>query len=97
MSGREELAKTLEGTIHLSSWAMIADALIADGWVKPRRVTTAEELDALPVGSVVLDLGNTPWQKTDVDFWESLERYNDNWSLAEHYAPLTVLHEGIGE
>ena len=32
-----------------------ADAVIADGWTKTRRITTAEELDALAFASVVLD------------------------------------------
>lgn len=31
--------------------------LIADAWSAMKQITTAEELDALPVGSVVLDLG----------------------------------------
>lgn len=35
----------------------IADRLIAAGYSKPRTITTAEELDALPVGSVVLHHG----------------------------------------
>lgn len=33
----------------------IADGLLADGWTKTRRITTAEELDALAFASVVLD------------------------------------------
>ena len=33
----------------------IADGLIAAGWTKPRIITTAEELDALPQWSAILD------------------------------------------
>ena len=33
----------------------LADELISAGYSKPRTITTAEELDALPSGSVVLD------------------------------------------
>lgn len=35
--------------------ARTADAILAAGYRKPRVVTTAEELDALPAESVVLD------------------------------------------
>ena len=34
---------------------VIADGLLAAGYRKPRTITTVEELDALPVGSVVMD------------------------------------------
>lgn len=33
----------------------LTDVILAAGYRKPRTVTTVEELDALPVGSVVLD------------------------------------------
>lgn len=32
----------------------VADAILAAGYRKPRTITTVEELDALPVGSVVI-------------------------------------------
>ncbi|MEA1796688.1 hypothetical protein [Rhodococcus qingshengii] len=32
---------------------LVARGLTADGWLKPRTVTSTSELDALPVGSVV--------------------------------------------
>lgn len=37
-----------------------ADAIIASGYRKPRTITTAEELDALAVGSVVLTATSRP-------------------------------------
>ena len=39
------------------NWNARADALILAGYVKPRVVTTVAELDALPVGAVLLDIG----------------------------------------
>ena len=33
----------------------LADVLLAAGYSKPRTITTVEELDALPFGSVVID------------------------------------------
>ncbi|KUM34577.1 hypothetical protein [Arthrobacter sp. EpRS71] len=38
---------------HRTDW-QLADAILADGYRKPRTITTAEELDALAVGSSVL-------------------------------------------
>lgn len=62
-------------------------------------VTTAEELDALPIGSVVLDAFQCAWQKTrDGDWqaglwratWDSMTGvYSEN--LSKNIAPLTVL------
>ena len=37
-------------------WPELADAILADGYRKPQQVTTIEELEALPPGSVVLSL-----------------------------------------
>ena len=37
-----------------SCWAEV-DAILAAGYRKPRQVTTVEELDALPDGSIILD------------------------------------------
>ena len=67
-----------------------AEHLIAEGWTKPRRVTTAAELDALAVGSVVLNDRGDAWR-----------RGGRNWYLAGAdggrkdvpYPPFTVLHE----
>ena len=43
---------------------------LLDNYRKPRVVTTAAELDALPVGSVVLPLGKfTAWQKGPSESW----------------------------
>lgn len=38
----------------------IAETLLAAGYSKPRTITTREELDALPSGSVILDSAGEP-------------------------------------
>lgn len=61
---------------------------------EPAVVTTAEELDALPVGSVVLESDGSAWQKTDVDYWErGGGGFDDGYGLALRGA-VTVLHVG---
>lgn len=82
--------------------ARTADAVLAAGYRKPRTITTTEELDALPVGSVVLRNGRAfqrfaphrvnafyeykAWQCTDGGFVRSTK---DGSSIL----PATVLHE----
>lgn len=41
----------------------VADRLRGAGWLKPRTVNSAAELDALPVNSVVVDASGTPRTK----------------------------------
>jgi hypothetical protein len=51
----------------------IVATIIAVGYCKPRTVTTVDELDALPVRSVVLDCDADAWQKvtqSGVGIWE---------------------------
>lgn len=79
-----------------------ADAILAAGYRKPRTITTTEELDALPVGSVVLRNGRAfqryklqpdvfgefqEWKCADGGFVRSSK---DGSSIL----PATVLHEG---
>lgn len=79
-----------------------ADAILAAGYRKPRTVTTAEELDALPVGSVVLDHAQPPcaWQKDgDGIWWFAMAHYRqgkDSARLAAQINGVTVLHRGQG-
>lgn len=81
----------------------IAAALLAAGYRKPRVVTTAEELDALPVGSVVLDDEGDPWHKQeDPDGSGAIWRVPgslllESIDLVGCYPTLTVLHEGVPE
>lgn len=81
----------------------VAERLIELGYRKPPIVTTAEELDALPVGSVVL-VGLDAWQKSDhyLDeedaLWWSLDESKYGATLARHaellHLTITVLHIG---
>ncbi|WP_159622699.1 hypothetical protein [Ruania rhizosphaerae] len=54
------------------------------------QITTAAELDALPVGSVVLDRDGDAWQKSSKWFCAA----PPEWSLHKlsHYLPATVLY-----
>lgn len=55
-----------------------------------REITTAEEMDALPVGAVVLDVTGWAWQRETVTRWRG-----DRGSTAApgvHLGPFTVLH-----
>lgn len=66
MSERDELAAKVQqastvvgrGIAKVTAWA-IANAILAAGYRRPREVTTAAELDALPVGSVVRSSAGT--------------------------------------
>lgn len=108
MSERDELARTLQFAKELAdpNWSLsvphIAKQAIARLVeiieAKPRTITTAEELDALPVGSILLDrTGDTArkflggWRTTVV------EPDGSAW-LSGHMEdadlPATVLHEG---
>jgi len=80
----------------------IADGLIAKGYAKPRTITTAEELDALPDGCVILDRGCVAWQKRDAGndpLWHAARNRTlrrDTGALAERL-PATVLYEPEAE
>ena len=56
---RDELAKVIHGAPALIAWEgqqhIIAASILAAGYTKPRQVSTVEELDALPVGSVAIE------------------------------------------
>lgn len=76
MSARDELADILWGTavadrvrdgkdlrlvpVVRAKAESAADAILAAGYRKPRTITTREELDALPSGSVILDATGEP-------------------------------------
>lgn len=78
--------------------ARTADAILAAGYRKPRQVTTVEELDALPNGTVVMDCHGEVARKLTYG-WRVLvsESGFDAWlsdPLEETYLPATVLHVG---
>ncbi len=103
MSARNELVTILrESRIrwatdgeHRESQAAQADAILAAGYSKPRTITTVEELDALPVGVVVMD-GHGDVARKLRSGWRILvaESGWDAWltdSMEETYLPATVL------
>lgn len=86
---------------YLAAYHHMAAAILAAGYSKPRQVSTVEELDALPVGSVVLHNGRAfqhypahpapfdeyqKWKCGDGGFVRSTK---DGRSIL----PATVLHE----
>ncbi|WNM64523.1 hypothetical protein SEA_MIDNIGHTRAIN_36 [Arthrobacter phage MidnightRain] len=54
MSAREELAGIIGGKLIMrSSMTETAEAVLAAGYRKPQQVTTVEELEALPAGTLL--------------------------------------------
>jgi len=85
----------LPSAAHVSRLALDdADAVLAAGYSKPRTITTVEELDALPDGSMVMDSDPDALLKTDKG-WLSVHD-NDGYTYPSRYVafPATVLHEG---
>lgn len=54
-------------------------------------VTTAEELDALPPGAIVLDLDGDPWKRGASGVWWYGDQSQDAEDLMDAYGPVTVL------
>ena len=103
MSERDELADILEA-IDGSDYMDLADAILAAGYRKPRTITTAKELDALPVGSVVRTSGDEdqfdPRVATKAAFWHNESEWfvadDSEWCLSSDELddlPATVLYE----
>ena len=72
-----------------------ADAMLAAGWVKPRTISTVEELAELPKDSAIRTRLGSVFTKHHDAYRES-----DNWesrgaaSIWPEDLPATVLHEG---
>lgn len=72
----------------------IAETILAAGYRKPRVVTNAAELDALPEGSVILcNDGDDSAQAAGGGYWY-LWGGDIALESAEIATPATVLHEG---
>lgn len=96
MSARDELAGIIAR--NRNEYAdQTADRILASGYRKPRTITAAEELDALPDGVLILT--------EQGGYWESIKRIDGmNWwhepgrssvTRSEDLTlPATVLHEG---
>lgn len=88
MSAREELAGIIGGKLIMrSSMTETADAILAAGYRKPRTITTAKELDALPEGSIVA--GDWATYQLVLGSWVTL----GGPGTVQPTLPATVLHE----
>lgn len=99
---RDELAEVIRGIDGPATLGglEVADAILTAGYRKPRQVATADEMEALPVGSVVLDRDGMALQKTEWRFrgtgWNALNGTRDIYreELERDCFPATVLHIG---
>ena len=89
--GDEAASYHHEPTCGLEPLDDLTEVLERSGYRKPRLVTTAEELDALPVGSVVINERGNAWQKTGRNWYVA---GSTGGSKTLPYLPATVLHEG---
>lgn len=57
------------------------------------RIDTVDQLDALPIGSVILDLDQDAWQKQDNGAWSlaDIGDYDEVLRFTAEYLPATVL------
>jgi len=69
----------------------VADRLAAAGYSKPRTITTREEVEALPDGSVILDSAGDVANLRD-GFWFSYETSPMTHHRMAKYTPATVLY-----
>lgn len=102
MSERDELAELYADILSrrhgiiTSQSKDAADELIHAGYRKPCTVTTADEMNSLPVGSIVMDVDGEPWRKMRPNLWASRDSCEESatvfWTHSEIHP--TVLHEG---
>ncbi|WP_285240084.1 hypothetical protein [Pseudarthrobacter sp. MEB009] len=69
------------------------DAVLAAGYSKPRTISTVEELDALPEGSIILDGEPDALLKTSMGNWRSLMDPESSYGSKYIILPATVIHE----
>lgn len=82
-------------TTHYSY--VIADELISAGYSKPRTLSTVDELDALPVGSVTIDGGGAGEVYRKLARHDGIKWYEPSytlhWESHELNFPATVIWE----
>jgi len=87
---RDELTLTLVSLPWRSHPAdVVAGKILAAGYRKPRRITTRDELDSLPVDSVVLS-NTIAYQYYGDESWAAAGRFYFNTQIS---LPAYVLHE----
>jgi hypothetical protein len=91
VSERDELA----AIVNEADWACrsqtIAEAILADGYRKPRTITTVEELEALPDNTVIRDSEPATLQLVDGQWF--VPGHDQPWYVESIDLPVTVLHE----
>lgn len=95
MSDRDDLADIIASE-HFDSGgdpSVTAGDILAAGFHRDRTITTVEELDALPDGSVVVDDEMAALQK-DNGQWEELSGIGYSSEDILDIGPVTVLHDG---
>jgi hypothetical protein len=103
MTARDEFAEDIstadrahkndpvDPTTHYSY--VIADELIADGYSKPRTITSVEDLDALPVGTVTIDCGGAGEVYRKLAHADGIKWYEPSYAIhwESHELKLPVL------
>jgi hypothetical protein len=104
MTARDELALVISESLgrwnaNTQTITRTAEAILAAGYYKPRIITTAEELDALPFGAAVetSDSTDTVVLKGEGDFFRNQSGYEVSSSILWRFGgkPFTVLYEGV--
>lgn len=103
MNASDELSGVISQSVHgphggTDLTRHMADSILAAGYRKPRTITTAEELDALPNGTVVLSNVYKAHHGVAISFqrwedgcWHRGARSSD--THPEYFLPVTVIHE----
>ena len=100
MNGRDELQALIEGIIlddRAVRTDLIASAILAAGYRKPRTITSAYQLESLPFGSAVQtsDESDTVVLKCDISNFRNQSGYElsatDLWRYGTR--PFTVIYE----
>ena len=78
-----------------SEYRGLARAALEAAWsVMHPVLTTAEELDALPTGSIIRDKNGQAWQKVADSYWHAAlwKQGNSSANVAAHLCPAVVLY-----
>lgn len=87
----DALNKAFSRAIH-DAWQQGYEQAVRDR--NPRTITSVEELDALPNGSVILDADRATATRLDADYWE-VAGYASHFRIDAITLPATVLYEPL--
>ena len=84
-TNRDTLAGVIETAYNLNegmvTFELLEAAILAAGYSKPRTIKTVDELDALPVGSVVIDGGGAGEVYRKLARHEGVKWYEPSYTL----------------